>query len=440
MIASVAGVAIVLRIPWVFWPDPRALLILQSLVLAGGAWPAYQIARRHLQGRWFALPFVFVYLLSPSLIGANLSDFHPVTLCAAFFVWMFDAYERRAYRVFFLMALLILFSKEQLGLLVSMFGIYQAALAARAHTRAALRDLWADQQIRAGLLVVLCAAGWTALTIIIQRNASGQEFSLFAARYAWLGSSPSNVLQNMVTTPLLLDWLRQPFLPAYAGVLLWQSGFLALFAPEVLLLALPEILINTLSRFEPMHSPVAHYAAVYVPFLLLAAIIGVERTSRWLGQQSLPGRLLPVILGIFVLLASGGQLVGAGLAPTVQNPGGRRPYTVSAHAQRLEQLVARIPPGAKVSAQAELYPHLSSRADMYLFPTVSDADYILLDLTGPTFPIESDDYRERVQRLLQQSSIVVADDGYLLLSTAEGRDLTATHTHPRYAVINVYLR
>src|SRR5712692_5746230 len=36
-----------LSLLYLFWPDPRVLLIVQSLVLASGAWPVYQIARRH---------------------------------------------------------------------------------------------------------------------------------------------------------------------------------------------------------------------------------------------------------------------------------------------------------------------------------------------------------------------------------------------------------
>src|SRR5947199_2074209 len=67
-----------LSLIYAVWPDPRALLIVQALVLASGAWPAYQIARRR-----FALHtvvpvlFAVIYLISPSLVGANLSDFHP---------------------------------------------------------------------------------------------------------------------------------------------------------------------------------------------------------------------------------------------------------------------------------------------------------------------------------------------------------------------------
>src|SRR5262249_47278635 len=120
-----------LSVIYFFWPDPRALLVLQAIALASGAWPAYQIARRHLMHDGLALAFPLIYLLSPSLIGASLSDFHPVTLSAALFLWAFDLRERHAYRWYFLFVVLILFLKEEMGLLVAMLGLYQLYRAIR---------------------------------------------------------------------------------------------------------------------------------------------------------------------------------------------------------------------------------------------------------------------------------------------------------------------
>ena len=86
-------------------------------------------------------------------------------------------------------------------------------------------------------------------------------------------------------------------------------------------------------------------------------------------------------------------------------------------------MVAQIPSGAALSVQSDLYPHVPERANLYLFPTVSDADYILVDVTGQTYPIQPGEYADTVKRLLYESpaGLLAADDGYLLLARSEGQ-------------------
>src|SRR5207244_3887665 len=94
-----------------------------------------------------------------------------------------------------------------------------------------------------------------------------------------LGHSLSDVLRNVFTTTIVLDWMRRPEVNGYLGFLLAQVGFVALLAPDVLLIAAPEIAINAFSRFDWMRSGVAHYSAAIVPVLVLASIFGVKRAA-----------------------------------------------------------------------------------------------------------------------------------------------------------------
>ena len=45
-----------------------------------------------------------------------------------------------------------------------------------------------------------------------------------------------------------------------------------------------------------------------------------------------------------------------------------------------------------MSAQDELLPHLSHRREIFLFPTIEKADYVLMDRLGSIYPLESEDY------------------------------------------------
>ena len=78
-----------------------------------------------------------------------------------------------------------------------------------------------------------------------------------------------------------------------------------------------------------------------------------------------------------------------------------------------------IPPDASVSAQSALVPHISHRANIYLFPYGDDrSDYIFLDVTGDVYPFYgSQPYIHEVKKVLLESDygVVAAQDGYLLL-------------------------
>jgi hypothetical protein len=80
------------------------------------------------------------------------------------------------------------------------------------------------------------------------------------------------------------------------------------------------------------------------------------------------------------------------------------------------QLAASIPPAATVSASTGLYPHLSQRAGAYLFPTVRNADYILVDVTTP-YPAEPGGVHARLEELLAGGAyrLQTAEDGFMLL-------------------------
>jgi hypothetical protein len=85
-------------------------------------------------------------------------------------------------------------------------------------------------------------------------------------------------------------------------------------------------------------------------------------------------------------------------------------------AARLRPLLDRIPPDAPVSAQSNLFPHVSQRERVYVFPAVEDAAYVLLDVAGPSAPLYPDDLFDEAAALLlgARFELLGADDGLLL--------------------------
>src|SRR5581483_8584078 len=74
---------------------------------------------------------------------------------------------------------------------------------------------------------------------------------------------------------------------------------------------------------------------------------------------------------------------------------------VGPHEQLAARFLSQVPPDVPVSASTTLLPHLSERPSIYLFPTLRDAEYVLIDASAPPAPVTLGDARARVQDLLE---------------------------------------
>lgn len=411
-----------LAVPYALHQAVSTLLVIQTIVIALGALPAYWLARAVLSSRAAGVAFAFAYLLMPSLQAANLTEFHPVALVSSLFLFAFYYLQQGSFAPFAVFALLATACKEDMSLLLVMLGGYALLRAWRAPARPPCRReparrAWA----MVGMATVAAGLAWFLATVyIIMPSFSAGEGNVLFQRYAEVGGSPQGLLRTLLSNPTavagaLLSAERVQYLVG----LLASLGFLTLAAPWALILAAPTLGINMLSNYPPMYSGISHYSAPVVPFLLIGAVYGAHSLAGFMQRR------LRLSGGRALLLVGGWLLLSALLYQGVQ---GFTPLSlryrmpvVTDHHRLLARFAAQIPPDAKVSAQPPLHPNVSSRAIIYPFPVVNDADYVLLDVTArPT--MHPNDLQDSIQRLLQSGfGVLDAADGYLLLQRGLAR-------------------
>lgn len=430
---------------YIFWPSPNTLLVLQSLIVASGAFPAFWLARLRLRNELAAVVIAVLYLLYPAQQQATVYDFHAVTLTAAFLLFtLYFLYTRKTVWLF-VFAILSMACKEEIPLVILLFGLWSIVF---------------QQRWRSGLGLAVLAAVWLGAEYWIMHSFSPVGHPLLISRYAQLGSNPLQIVRTVLLHPygILRQYVFEHYHFTYLRILLTPAGYLPLLAPWVLVLAVPSLALNLLSSEPNMHSGFFQYNAEIVPVLIFSTIEGIvvllwivqwllNRVQRAQSKQTTqehkasatPMRTSRSIRWVHVILLIG--LLGYAMYNMVRadEVRGAMPFSVvsvdpfqgavqftptyqwpqsNAHIALAQRFIDKIPANASVSAQSHLVPHISERSAIYLFPYADDrADYIFLDVTGNTYPLISFSYVDEVKRVLLSGNygIVAAQDGYLLL-------------------------
>ncbi len=441
------------------WNDVRALLALQAIALALGAWPVFYIAwgrlgkgrqgnketrKREEQGKiasssaplspyraLAALAFVIAYLLYPPMQAALVAEFHAMPLATPLILLAFLFSERQQWRRFALAALSIALVQEGAALLTAMLGLYALARGLQLRRTPHSASSTPHSALLAGALVALAGLAWFYIStfVIIPTyafQAYGDSVTPYAARFGALGNGFGDVLRSLLIRPgLVLRVASEPLRVHYMLKLLAPVGFLALAGPEILLLGLPLLLANLLSSFPSQYSGQLHYSAPLAAYAVVAAIFGSQRL-RQLTRRSVAGLRLRRVrrwhraylpLSIWLLAWSLACQIAWGYTPIGAHFRDSSPQ-VTAHNRLLRRFLAQIPPDAAISTMPTLHPHLSHRPSIYKFPALGNSQFVLLDIAAATgWSIHPLEMRREVDNLLKAGQWTVQDgaDGYLLL-------------------------
>jgi uncharacterized membrane protein len=405
------------------WPDPRILLIVQTLFLAVGSIPLYLLvcermshvgnARRSL----LALLLAAAYLFYLPLHYINMADFHPSALMVPFLIAAWQAMRRDRWPRYYLWVVLALSCRVD------------AAFAAL--TLGAVIVISQKSRRRHGLYTLALAAAWLAIDfgaiVPAVRQAYGPGAGdLVARRFGELGSGPVDVLRTLAAQPafVLAQFADRERLQALFD-LLAPLGFTSLLHPLALLPALPVLAINLLAESAWQHSVHAHYMAPVLPFVWIAAVEGMAWLSRRRSSRA------AIALATFILINT--TLLSYAFSPfppgkAFRLANYRRP---SAYEENLRAVVALVPEGASVCAQSDLHPHLSQRRDACLFPRCrlddgKEAEFVVLDLDPSSVksPLGYHAFYERVEGWMERKDygLVGQRGGALLLRRGASRE------------------
>jgi uncharacterized membrane protein len=355
---------------WLVWPSPDLLLVSQALAVALGALPVYWLARKHLGSEHAALGFALAYLLYPPTQWLTLNEFHAVALACPLLLFAFWYLDEDRLLPFAAFGLLAATTKEEIAFVVAGLGAWYAFSHRRRFPAAAI--------FVAGTAVALIAIE----VVIPHFNRAGT--SSFFTRYSEVGSTPAGIVHTALTDPWkLVTTAATGRGIGYLASLVLPLGLLVVFAPLVLIAALPELGINLLSAATTQTSIRFHYTAGLIPVLISAAVLGAARIVRRRPNAALPLATAAVVLGL-----TSNYILGP-IPLWRYFPGGQQHQAYAAQVTEHDRIAARalglIPASAVVSATNSLGAHLSARRRVLSFPYLQDASWIAADETAPGY-------------------------------------------------------
>lgn len=263
---------------------PHFLFFVETLWLAAGAVPIWLLGRDRFGNGWLPLGLSAAYLLYPSVEWINEWMFHPDALIIAPLMFAYWFATRRRWGWFLVSAALALSCKEDAGLAVFALGV----------------TLWLKHHERAwGLLTALAGGGWFLIctkVIIPLANGGGEPF--YVTLFPGYGNSVFQIIETFILHPA--RWLSTAVSRAnltYYAQLFWPVGMVALLEPAVLLIALPQLLVNVISGEGSTNNIQFYYTSIVLAGIFLATVEACGRHGRTpSGQRLMVGMVFAAAL------------------------------------------------------------------------------------------------------------------------------------------------
>ncbi|MGQ9530857.1 MAG: DUF2079 domain-containing protein [Candidatus Bathycorpusculaceae bacterium] len=355
---------------YALFPTPETLLIIQTIVLAVGAYPTFFITKRTLNSNRLGIIFSIFYLLNPLVYSINIFDFHPDSFFVPLALFSLYFFIKEKWGFYFLFMLLGFLTKEFMPLGFLMFALGEL--------------LWERKQIHAWLkrkeqcpkktlvliLTVIASLSWFLIATLLIRVFNPNPPSGFAEGSPWeiLGGNPLNPS----------SWLKIGgfnFLGAikfelqsklfFLITILAPFAFLPVFKLSRFLPVLFWLLLAFLSNYAPYYNLGFHYPALFIPFLILAAMEGFYNLCvRFRLDKSESRKIAKKLLLVGVL--SSLTFIFA-FSPIVDI----KFYMISEHDRKVAEALSWIKtlaPNASILTQYDLFPHISNMMDAYLIP------------------------------------------------------------------------
>jgi len=366
------------------YPRAEMLLVLQSVWLAAGVVPLYLLAERKLGRRLPAVAIAAMYAVYPALHGANMYEFHSLTLLSPIALALLYFLEIEAYRRYFVTLAIALLCREDVALLMCFVGAYAV------YTRR-------PRMARAGWITISASVVYFAVVKRFFMTSadifmSGKNSYSFAYYYDDLIPNHNGIggmLLSLVTNPVfVVKTVMAEAKLVYVVTLFLPLLFLPFVAKPGRVMLVYGLFFCMLATRGAVFSPHFQYSSVIIPAafaLTPEALRQIEdgRLARAIGLDGhrLSRALVPAAFAASLLVSwkFGGvlenQAFKGGFVRVARSLSDKDRETYA----WVRENAAKIPEQARVGVTNRVGAQVSNRKIAYFYPEHQDVDWLFLD-------------------------------------------------------------
>ena len=418
-------------------PFPETLLVLNGVLMLSSALPMYLLAKR-LVGHRLGLIAAVLLLWYPTFQYITLYEFEMLRFSIPVILWMLYFWEKKRMLPFSIFLVLALLVREEVSLVIAFFGIHLLFVE--------------GARVRGALIMVVGISYFAAVVSVVMGAFSPFQHYTYTAitGFTSFGATPFEVVKSVLMHPLsAISLIFNPIKVANVAMYVIPLLLAPLFAPSVLVSALPNVGVVLLSAAATNSSYMLYYLAPTIPFLFYAFLRAWPRIATVLSGKMPEVSRVQVESAMMGAMLSGIVVANVFFGPSpialqfwnhnlqtapfrTQNFNWSE-YRVTDHHRKADMFVRLIPDDAIVSAEQFLVPKLFQKKGTMIFPQLESVDgkykaeYVFIDKSNPvktgiaTVPGSWDGLRENpqfyydwIEKDPRRWELIKADDGYEL--------------------------
>lgn len=377
ILADHFGAILILLAPiYKLFPSAITLLIVQALFVNLASIPIYLIAYNKSKSAVLSLLITLGFLTSVGITSAVKFDFHLATISVLPLSLILYSWYFKKWRLYFISLVFSVLFKEDVPLFILGFGIFELL----------------QRQIKVGSLTVI-----SSLVSFYFIKLKLMEFLWPGSGSSYIGSSilpldsPIDLLSLLLVKPkIFLDQIfNSQMKTATIDALLRQFAYLPVLSSLSWLAVFPHLYLRFTSNYWQTWTTIYHHNAPLIPFLAVSMILAMEKFK--ISKYPI---ILLLVFSIFTSGLSPNSFIWSTFSLDL------RSY---AHYSYIYNALENIPSQTAISAQSPIVPHLANREKIYLFPEIYDAEYIILDTSLSSYPLNMNALKEKIN-ILEKSS------------------------------------
>lgn len=380
------------------------LLLIQIISILFGSVGVYKIVKIKSESLFLPEIAMIHYLCFFGIYSALSFDYHDNVVSAMLMPWFLYYFNTNKVKHTILFAILIVIGKENMPIWLSFvcFGLF---------------ILFFKDKSKRNLALIIAITSIIYMIIIIKLIMPAMDPMVAkngydAFHYSVLGTNSNEIISNLTHQPLKIFNAfftnHLEYLPELAKIkselyicLIYSGGILLLFKPQYLIMLIPIIAQKVLNDDFGKWGINYHYSIEFTPIIVIGFYDVLMNTK--IKKIRLFLAIIGCLLTMYVTKVKIGNRFSLYYNKINTSFYIKEHYQCEFDKKEVKRVMKLIPENANLSSLSVFAPHLSFRKNIYQYPDVHDAEYVLLaaSTTNSAFPLTGDKLKVKIQEFIE---------------------------------------